>query len=679
MRRLLRGIVLIWTCAVVSAFPWTALNAKSHCLEADCAAAQLRDSVRVGYTQFPPFSRTGQSGLAGGYVIDLARLLLEPQGYIITFVPFENPTDMLQGLSAGQIDMTSLLVDNASRREFGSFSNYVGVFEVGLFVADNTPLPADVDDLVGLRVGATDGSIGFRLASQIDGLSVVPLSSGYNNLFPLLSGEVDTVAAPVESIRYLAKIAGVSHRISEAEFSLSKGNAGFLVDRNASELLKMLNQSISSAVENGHVERLYSEWFEADGVPITLRERYVLGFAIMTVLAALGYWLRLHYVVLKRAQALEARAELLRETLEATGLGLIIYDKHMRPTYWNPAIERTHPNQVPFLKNGSDLRTLVKRGYVNGSLGEEKSSEDAEVLATEFVNKVLNGSPVETVYSVATGETLRHSTQLLPNGDIATIILDVTELVSVQKRLETARVELETANIKLQDFIRLAAHDLIAPLRNVRHLHEWIRDDLTDAGVPLNDETLANFQNIETLLKRQSSMIEDLLAYSASFEDERAEAFNPKERFASILELSNLSKSFEVLLPRDPPSVLACPIAFDAVMRNLVSNGIKHHDRSSGKVEIRATAENGCCVFEVSDDGPGIPETSLEEIFEPFVRLRSRDAGAGTGLGLSLIKQRVQEWGGDIRAYSKDGQRGTTVRFTIPLAPSDLPLMDEAV
>ncbi len=680
MHRHIRDLVIsTFAYGLLLVFAISADRAEADCLTADCLSVPVRsDNVRVGYTQFPPFSRTSETGVAEGYVIELIRLLLEPEGYSISFVPFGNPAEMLDGLSGGQIDMTTLLVDNPARREFGAFTDYAGQFEIGVFVADDTQVPGTPDDLLGLRVGATDGSIGFRLASGVEGLTVVPLESGYNNVFPLLVGEIDAVSAPVESIRHLAKISGVSHRIHQAEFSLSKGDAAFLVDRNATELLDVLNGSIASAIRQGHVEQLYAEWFAPSGVPITSREQLVVGASVVFALALLGYWLRLHYVVLKRAKRLEARAELLRETLDATGLALVIFDHDMRPEYWNATLERQHPNQVPLLRRGENMRTLLALGHENGSFGEEKTAEESAVIADTFVEKVRSGAKVVLVYRTLTGETIRRSTQMLPNGQFASIGSDVSELLEAQERLEAARADLEGANIMLTDFNRLAAHDLIAPLRNVRHLHEWIRDDLLEAGVQFDQETLENFDSIEGLLKRQTRMIEDLLTYSASSKSERVEAFDPTERFSAVLDLSEPREGFTVMFPKETPRILASPVAFDVVLRNLISNAIKHHDRDVGTVEVSAKVEHNCCVFEVTDDGPGIPEAALAEVFEPFVRLRSQDNGAGTGLGLALIKRRVSEWGGSVTALSKDGQRGTTFRFTVPLAPTDVRLLDEA-
>ncbi|WP_366873045.1 transporter substrate-binding domain-containing protein [uncultured Roseobacter sp.] len=82
--------------------------------------------ARVGFSQFPGYSFLGPSGVAEGYSIDMIRMLLQPQGYQLSFTPFQNPTEILRALERGEIDLTSLLVDTPERRVSGTFSDPVG-------------------------------------------------------------------------------------------------------------------------------------------------------------------------------------------------------------------------------------------------------------------------------------------------------------------------------------------------------------------------------------------------------------------------------------------------------------------------------------------------------------------------------------------------------------------------
>ena len=655
----------VFALAVVLAAPVVAQDA---CEGVACNSAGPDSSVRVGYTQFPPFSSVSTTGVAEGYSIDLIRLLLEPKGYSITFVPFANPADMLAALRSGEIDVTSILADNPARREVGTFTDYVGSFEIRLFSADDRPVPATTGELTGLSIGAAKGSIGYRLASELEGVNLVALESSGSALLPLLTGEVDLLAGSTESIRFIANRAGLSHRVMATDFILRESSAALLVNRDATALVADLNNSIAEAFEHGRISGLYKDWFGTRSAPVTLRERYALSAALLVALGVLGYWARLHYIVLKRARRMEARSELLAEGLDATGQSLVILDTDMRPVLWNASFEQDFPRQVPLLRKGLDLESLVAAAHQNGSFQDVLPEDKAQEIARSEVCRLKSGGEVVDLRQVPGGRVLRMMKRMLPHGQFAVLAADVTDLINAQQDLEDARSDLESSNMRLAEFNRIAAHDLIAPLRNVRNLHEWIRDDLEEAGLELDAETLENFESIDTLLQRQAKMIEDLLAYSTPSTMQTSEPFDPVSRFSSVLELSNIPKGFRIVMPTQVPQLLANPTAFDIVLRNLISNAVKHHDRRAGFVEVRTEVGDRMCTFEVRDDGPGIPEASLEKVFEPFTRLKSRDEGAGSGLGLAFIKRRVEEWGGTVEAISKDGSRGTIFRFDVPLA-----------
>lgn len=94
--------------------------------------------------------------------------------------------------------------------------------------------------------------------------------------------------------------------------------------------------------------------------------------------------------------------------------------------------------------------------------------------------------------------------------------------------------------------------------------------------------------------------------------------------------------------------VLTQPQALRRIMTNLIDNGLKFAER----VDIRLSyAMNGDPIIQVMDNGPGIPEASLEEVLQPFFRLensRNRETG-GTGLGLAIAAQLTSQMPGTLR------------------------------
>jgi signal transduction histidine kinase len=124
-----------------------------------------------------------------------------------------------------------------------------------------------------------------------------------------------------------------------------------------------------------------------------------------------------------------------------------------------------------------------------------------------------------------------------------------------------------------------------------------------------------------------------------------------------------------VRVSASPPEI---PLELDAdgvrtVLRNLLDNAVKYSLPDSSPVEISATRDDGMLVVRVIDDGPGIPEEDLPNVFEPFFRVdrsRSRKTG-GYGLGLSICKRIVEAHGGRILA-ANNPRRGARFTLTFP-------------
>jgi signal transduction histidine kinase len=117
-----------------------------------------------------------------------------------------------------------------------------------------------------------------------------------------------------------------------------------------------------------------------------------------------------------------------------------------------------------------------------------------------------------------------------------------------------------------------------------------------------------------------------------------------------------------------PRSVtISCrPTALRRAISNLVDNAVKY----GGSAAVTLSPETGRVVITVDDEGPGIPPSEREKVFEPFYRIdgsRDPDTG-GVGLGLSVTRSITWEHGGEISLASRMGG-GLSVRMELPLGP----------
>ncbi|MCZ6836136.1 MAG: HAMP domain-containing sensor histidine kinase, partial [Planctomycetota bacterium] len=112
---------------------------------------------------------------------------------------------------------------------------------------------------------------------------------------------------------------------------------------------------------------------------------------------------------------------------------------------------------------------------------------------------------------------------------------------------------------------------------------------------------------------------------------------------------------------------------FESVLRNLIENAVKHHDRTDGQIVVSCESHDDYYEFSVQDDGPGIPDEFRDKIFEMFIRIQTENRSSGTGMGLALVKRIVEGYGGWIRAEAASG-RGTRFRYTWP---KEIPIAEE--
>ena len=110
------------------------------------------------------------------------------------------------------------------------------------------------------------------------------------------------------------------------------------------------------------------------------------------------------------------------------------------------------------------------------------------------------------------------------------------------------------------------------------------------------------------------------------------------------------------------------------IISNLLNNAAKYTD-DGGEIHLNVTTENNHAVISVTDNGIGIPEDKLNDIFELFTQMdKSRkQSQGGLGIGLSLVKQLTEMHNGEIYAHSDGLNQGSTFKLKLPLSEISKP------
>ena len=145
-----------------------------------------------------------------------------------------------------------------------------------------------------------------------------------------------------------------------------------------------------------------------------------------------------------------------------------------------------------------------------------------------------------------------------------------------------------------------------------------------------------------------------------------AEYFNDcVEEVGLDLESKNIKLDFTNLVPSQT-QVIADPEQMRRVINNIIGNSVKYLDKEEGIIEIRILDEIDSIRIEIEDNGKGINQKDLPNIFERFYRTdASRNSKqGGSGIGLSIVKKIIEDHGGYIWATSKEGE-GTCIHFVL--------------
>ena len=216
-----------------------------------------------------------------------------------------------------------------------------------------------------------------------------------------------------------------------------------------------------------------------------------------------------------------------------------------------------------------------------------------------------------------------------------------------------------------EDVLGVVAHDLRNPLNLIQMTVELLIDE--ELPVPRRKEMLdIALRGAKTM----NRLIDDLLdsvrmqAGRLSLDVEEVSVGTimrqAEETFRPLAERRHVH--FETTV-HDGPIVRADPARVSQIVGNLVGNAIKFTPEK-GSVKLRATPQDKNVVFQVVDDGPGIPPDSMSHLFDTFWQARKSDR-RGVGLGLAIAKGLVEAHGGKIWVESTI-DHGSTFSFSLP-------------
>ena len=234
---------------------------------------------------------------------------------------------------------------------------------------------------------------------------------------------------------------------------------------------------------------------------------------------------------------------------------------------------------------------------------------------------------------------------------------------TLEQHVASRTADAERKALYLEQFAYVTSHDLKSPLRAVSNLAQWIEEDLSDK---LDDSSREQLALLRDRVRRMHDLIEGLLEYSRVGKTNDSENnVDTKELLEEIIDSLSPPPGFTIKIKGKMPSLYVDRIQLGQVFSNLISNSLKHHGGSKGKIRIKSETYGDDYQFSVCDDGQGIAPEYHDKVFMMFQVLNSSDLESSTGIGLALVKKIVEEHGGTIRVESAVGE-GACFHFTWP-------------
>ncbi len=351
--------------------------------------------------------------------------------------------------------------------------------------------------------------------------------------------------------------------------------------------------------------------------------------------------------------------------------------ENLKEVFWMASLEQ---NQIIYVSPayeeiwGFTCASLYERrmSWIDGIHPEDRD----RVLAA--VEKQLNGEYDEEYRIVRPDESIRwiHD-RAFPVKDtrgqvyrMAGISEDITSRKEVEaETYKTLQKERELSELKSR-FVSMTSHEFRSPLTTIQssaELLERYRHRFSE------EKQLTHLHRIQTAVERMTQMLDDILVLG------KAEAgkleFNPAPVELEQL-CRNLVEDLQLAAKNQNAIVFTCqyqyiPISLDEkllrqILTNLLSNAIKYSPNGSSiRFDLKYLDSNA--VFQIQDQGIGIPPEDQPRLFSSFHRAKNVGAIQGTGLGLAIVKQCVDLHGGEIIVESEVG-KGTTFTVMLPLS-----------
>lgn len=238
---------------------------------------------------------------------------------------------------------------------------------------------------------------------------------------------------------------------------------------------------------------------------------------------------------------------------------------------------------------------------------------------------------------------------------------------TTSSRQETGSETIRQQYEELAELAGSLAHEIKNPLSVIHMNIDLLSEELADLDAPLRGRALAKADIIRQQAERMENLLRDFLRFARLNKvDLTPGSLNDQiERVLRAYEAQAAQQHVDVerYLDADLPAILLHSDTLQAALMNLVKNALEALEEG-GQLFVRTYSTRHGVALELIDTGPGMEDSTVLHMFEPFYSTKS----GGSGLGLPTARKIIEAHGGNITVQSERG-RGTKFVLGFPVPP----------
>ncbi len=607
----------------------------------------------AGDPNWLPYEAFDDDGNYVGIVAEYLKLIEKKLNFSFERVPTKTWSETLFRVEQGEIDVISETSDSSLRKQLLFTQTYLSS-PIVVVMADHESYVESIEEIKHKRVAMIQqyGYIDTIRNAHPD-VNFVEVPSIQLGLTAVSTGKVDALIATLAQASYHISDLGINNVriVGKTEFST---RLAFGVKKEHRPLVTMINRALAD-ISLSEKQQILDNWGRYKFVS-RVDYSLIIGLVVVFVIfaALILYWNRKLAREVSLRKDAEAQTKILLDNIP---LQILVTNQKGDLLTVNPQVLSDHG------MSSSELIGYNMRDFYEND--EDRLAVLAELSKHNRVKNQIAG------FRRLNGEVRQMMTSIVPiryqnEPAYLAIALDVTERMRMELDLKEAKERAEVANRTKSDFLANMSHEIRTPMNAILGFTELLHRKVTDKKLLSYLDTIQSAGNDLLLLIND---ILDLSKIEAGKVELSKTPVNPHYLFDELKHIFQLSadkKGLNLLVEVDqeiPESVMLDLPRLRQVLVNLLGNAIKFTDQGYVRLHAKVAQKDSVgskldlCI-EVEDTGKGIPENSVEIIFNAFQQVEGHHDYSieGTGLGLSISHKLVALMGGYIGVESEVGK-----------------------